>query len=270
MRAIFYVSDGTSITAEHIGQVMLTQFEGIEFFQERIPFIDSAEKAEQAVQRINQAAEKTANQAIIINTLVDKELVEIISEANAMILDVFKAFLHQLENELGVKRQPRIGKAHGINDKKAYQDRIEATHFALSHDDGITREFDDADIILVGVSRSGKTPTCLYMALSYGIRAANYPLTEDDFDHGGLPKVLQPYRNKLYGLTIEPYRLHQIRDARRPGSRYSSLRQCEKEVNDAEFLYRRLKIPHLNTTKTSIEEISSRIMMDLEIHKEHC
>ncbi len=270
LRHIFFISDGTGITAELIGQAMLTQFDGIEFVQERIPFINNEEKAEAAAQKICDTFQRTGTRPIVVNTLVDQHLTDIISNTKALILDVFKAFLNDLEKEFDVPRSPGVGRAHGIVDAHAYQQRIEATHYALDHDDGITPNFDDADIIIVGVSRSGKTPTCLYMALNYSIRAANYPLTEDDFEAGGLPAVLKPYRDKLYGLTIDPFRLHQIREARRAGSRYSSLRQCEKEVNDAAFLFRQLKIPNLSTTKTSVEEISSHIMMDLEIIKEHC
>ena len=173
----------------------------------------------------------------------------------------------EVAKQLGVSRQPRVGQAHGLVDFAAYEQRMNATNYALTHDDGVDIHYDDADIILVGVSRSGKTPTCLYMALHYGVKAANYPLTPDDLEEGDLPKRLVPHRRKLYGLTIDPTRLQQIRQQRRPDSRYASIEQCRREVVAAEKLFRQEAIPSLSTTHTSIEEIASKVMSALGIHR---
>jgi regulator of PEP synthase PpsR (kinase-PPPase family) len=181
--------------------------------------------------------------------------------ANCLYLDFFDAFLGPMEQELGQVSSHALGRAHGMTDLAAYTARINATSFALANDDGThTREYERADVILIGVSRSGKTPTCLYMALQYGIYAANYPLIEDDLESRRLPAVVEPYRSKLFGLTIRPDRLHQIRQERRPDSRYASMSQCNFELRAAEQLFDRFGIPYLDTTDCSIEEIASRVL----------
>jgi len=266
-RTIFYVSDGTGITAETIGHSVLTQFDSVEFDTYRIPFVDGEDKARAATVRIRTAYAQSGARPIVVNTIMDKKLSDIVAESGALMLDVFAPFLGPLEAELGTMRSPRVGKAHGLTDFTEYEARINATNYALSHDDGIDVNYGDADVILVGVSRVGKTPTCLYMALHYGVRAANYPLTEEDLERLELPRRLLPYRARLYGLTIEPQRLAQVRQARRPGSQYAEIRQCRWELEQADKLFRRDAIPVQNTTHTSIEEIASKILAELGIEK---
>jgi [pyruvate, water dikinase]-phosphate phosphotransferase / [pyruvate, water dikinase] kinase len=266
-RPVFYISDGTGITAETIGHSLLTQFNEVEFQTVRIPFIDSAEKAQDAVQRIIQAGQSSGTKPIVVNTVMDETINAILADSGALMLDAFAPFIKPLEDELGYKRQPRVGKAHGIVDFDAYESRINATNYALTHDDGIDLDYGEADLILVGVSRSGKTPTCLYLALHYGVKAANYPLTEEDLEHEGLPKRLKPYRNKLFALTIDPVRLSHIRNERKPGSRYAQLEQCKREVATAESIFRAERLSCLSTTHTSIEEIASKILSELGIQR---
>jgi [pyruvate, water dikinase]-phosphate phosphotransferase / [pyruvate, water dikinase] kinase len=266
-RPVFYVSDGTGITAETIGHSVLTQFGGVAFDTQRIPFVDTPEKALHAVERIREAGVRTGTRPIVVNTVVDGALSSILAECGALMMDVFAPFIGPLEAELGMPRQSKVGHAHGLVDFAEYEARINATNYALSHDDGVDLNYDDADVILVGVSRSGKTPTCLYLALHFGVRAANYPLTDDDLEGRELPKRLRPHRRKLYGLTIDPIRLQQVRQARRPNSRYATLEQCRIEVAAAEALFRQENIPSLSTTHTSIEEIASKVLSALGIHK---
>ncbi|MGY0504256.1 posphoenolpyruvate synthetase regulatory kinase/phosphorylase PpsR [Luteimonas sp. e5] len=266
-RPVFFVSDGTGITAETIGHSLLTQFTRQEFFTDRLPFIDSKERAREAAAEIRLASERSGHRAIVINTCVDNELSEIIAGSGALMLDVFAPFIAPLEEELGAKRQPRIGKAHGIVDFDVYHQRINAMNYALTHDDGMRVEYDDADLILVGVSRAGKTPTCVYLALHHGVRAANYPLTEEDLDRDTLPAKLRPHRHKIFGLTIDPVRLHQIREERRPNSNYARLDTCRREVAAADVIFRNERIPVLSTTHASIEEISSRVLETLGINR---
>lgn len=266
-RPVFFVSDGTGITAETIGHSLLTQFDGIDFDTQRIAFVDNAEKARAATLQIRLVGEEKGLRPIVINTVVDQSLSAILADSGALMLDVFTPFIQPLEMELGVKRQSRVGKAHGLVDFAAYEARINATNYALTHDDGIDLEYGEADLILVGVSRSGKTPTCLYLALHYGVNAANYPLTEDDLGGEGLPPRLKPLRRKLFGLTIDPARLQQIRQERKPGSRYARLEQCRKEVALAEAMFRAENLPSLSTTHTSIEEIASKVMAQLGIRR---
>ncbi len=266
-RPVFYVSDGTGITAETIGHSLLTQFNGVDFDTRRIAFVDSVEKAESAVAEIRRAGEVAGVRPIVVNTVVDHDLNARLAESGALMLDLFAPFISPLEQELGVRREARVGHAHGMVDFAAYEQRINATNYALTHDDGMDIHYDDADVILVGVSRSGKTPTCLYMALHYGVKAANYPLTPDDLDGAELPKRLRAHRRKLFGLTIEPVRLASIREERKPGSRYAKLETCRAEVAAAEAMFRQEGIPVLSTTHTSIEEIAGKVLAQQGIHR---
>ena len=266
-RPVFYVSDGTGITAETIGHSLLTQFSGIEFQTRRIAFVDSVEKAEAAIAEIRRAGEQAGCRPVVVSTVVDPDLIVLLAESGALMLDVFAPFISPLEQELGLRRESRVGHAHGMVDFKAYEQRINATNYALTHDDGMDIHYDDADVILVGVSRSGKTPTCLYMALHYGVKAANYPLTEEDLEGRELPRRLRAHRRKLFGLTIDPGRLQQIRNERRPNSRYATLETCRAEVVQAEALFRQENIPVLSTTHTSIEEIAGKVLAHQGIHR---
>ena len=260
-RTVFFVSDQTGVTAETMGHSLLTQFDGLAFRQVTLPFISTVDKAEEAVRKINATADAEGLRPIIFSTLVQEEMREIVKRANGLFLDFFDAFLAPLEQELKVKSSRAQGKAHGMVDVGAYTLRINATNFALANDDGaITNDYDRADVILVGVSRSGKTPTCLYMALQYGIFAANYPLADEEFETGRLPPALVKYQKKLYGLTITPERLQQIRNERRPNSRYASPSQVAYELRAAIAIFERYDIPYIDTTECSIEEIASRIL----------
>ncbi|MAL04145.1 MAG: phosphoenolpyruvate synthase regulatory protein [Arenimonas sp.] len=267
VRPVFYVSDGTGITAETIGHSLLTQFSGTQFATRRIAFVDSVEKADAAVAEIRAAGEEAGLRPVVVNTVVDPDLNALLAESGALMLDVFAPFISPLEQELEQKRHPRVGHAHGLVDFAAYEQRINATNYALTHDDGMDVHYDDADVILVGVSRSGKTPTCLYMALHYGVKAANYPLTVEDLEGRELPRRLRAHRRKLFGLTIDPERLSQIREERRPNSRYATLATCRSEVVAAEALFRQENIPVLSTTHTSIEEIAGKVLANLGIHR---
>lgn len=243
-----------------MGHSLLTQFDGLEARPVTLPFVSTVDKAEEAVRRINHAAVEAGLRPIVFSTLVQDELRDIVERSDALFLDFFEAFLGPLERELAAKSTHRAGRAHGIADLDAYTARINATNFALANDDGVGRDYDHADVVLTGVSRSGKTPTCLYLALQYGISAANYPLTDEDLEAGRLPAGLSAHRHKLFGLTIRPERLMQIRNERRPDSRYASPQQVQYEVRAAEALFERFGIPYLNTTECSIEEIASRIL----------
>jgi len=260
-RTVFFVSDQTGVTAETMGHSLLTQFDGQQFRPVTLPFISSVDKAREAVRRIDATAAEEGARPIVFSTLVKEDVRNVVKRAQGLFLDFFDAFLGPLEAELSVKSAHATGRAHGMADLAAYTSRINATNFAVANDDGAgERDYERADVILVGVSRSGKTPTCLYMALQYGIFAANYPLTEDDLEAAHLPRALAPFKQKLYGLTIRPDRLQQIRHERRPDSRYSSLPQVQYEVRAAEALFGRLGVPSINTTECSIEEIASRII----------
>ncbi len=268
-RTVFFVSDGTAITAETFGHSLLTQFSGIEFRQVRLPFVDTPSKARDAVSLIERAADGPDNRPIVFSTIVNPDVGSIVAEAGANVFDMFRTFIGPLEEVLGVDRSDQVGQAHGMGDTSSYEDRMEATNYALTHDDGISKRLDKADVVLVGVSRSGKTPTCLYLALHYGVKAANYPLTEEDLEQNRLPGFLREHKNKLFGLTINPDRLSQIRENRRPESRYASLKQCRYEVEAAEAMLRAEGVRMLSSTDSSIEELASHILLDLGLERDH-
>ena len=267
-RVVFFLSDQTGVTAETLGRSLLTQFAEYEFDQVTLPFIDSVDKAEEAVRHINAAASDSATHPIIFSTLVRDEIRACFAHVNGLVLDFFATFLGPLEQELLIRSSQTVGRAHGMQDPETYDKRIEATNFALNNDDGTrTSEYDRADVILLGVSRSGKTPTCLYLALTYGVFAANYPLSEDEFETGRLPKILEPHRAKLFGLSISPERLQQIRRERRPDGKYASAEQVRYELRGAEALFRRYQIGWVDTTGFSIEEIASKILSTTGIER---
>ena len=263
-RTVFFVSDGTGITAETFGNSILAQFPTRPRHVRR-PFIDSVEKAALVAAEIDETAVREGKRPIVFVTLVRDEVRDLIANrSKGLVLDMFRSFVEPLEEEFGVKSNHRVGRFSDASKSAEYNDRIEAINFSLAHDDGQSaRNLDIADVILVGVSRSGKTPTSLYLAMQHGIKAANYPLIPDDFERGRLPASLAPHKRKCFGLTIDPERLAQIRHERRPGSRYASLDNCRYEVREAEAMMRRDGIAWLSSTHKSIEEIATTILRDL-------
>ena len=263
-RTVFFISDGTGITAETFGNAILAQFD-LKPRHVRLPFIDTEDKAHQVVRQINHTAELEGKKPNVFTTLVNIEVLRVIQAGcKGMLLDMFGTFVHPLEEELGIKSHHRVGRFSDISASKEYTDRIEAINFSLDHDDGQShRDLSGADVILVGVSRSGKTPTSLYLAMQCGLKVANYPLIPEDFDRRQLPPALVPHRQKIFGLTIDPQRLSQIRNERRPGSKYADLVNCRHEVSEAEAMMRRSGIRWLSTTTKSIEEIATTILQEV-------
>ncbi|HVO88767.1 MAG TPA: pyruvate, water dikinase regulatory protein [Casimicrobiaceae bacterium] len=261
-RTVFFISDRTGITAEMLGNSLLTQFDEFQFQRVTIPFVDTPEKVSEAIRHVNATAASEGRRPIVVSSIVDELMSEQIRrEVNALTLDLFQVFIQPLEQELGAKSSHAAGRSHGIANSHEYFARMEAINFAQAHDDGAqTRDLPKSQVILTGVSRCGKTPTTLYLALQFGIRAANFPLTPDDFNDRKLPESLQPYRERLFGLTIQPERLREIREERRPGSHYATLDNCRYEVRAAEQLMSELNIPMLDTTSKSIEEIATTIL----------
>jgi [pyruvate, water dikinase]-phosphate phosphotransferase / [pyruvate, water dikinase] kinase len=265
-RTAFFVSDRTGITVEMLGSSLLTQFDDVEFRRVTLPFIDNMEKARDVLNQIEAARAESGKRPLVFTSLMTNEIREEIGKANAMVLDLFDRFIVPLEKELGVTSAHAIGRSHSAGNFKDYNHRIEAVNYTLAHDDGMTnRNLDLADIILVGVSRSGKTPTCLYMALQFGIKAANYPLIPEDLERMKLPPALMPLKQKVWGLSIAPDRLHQIRQERKPDSKYASIANCQWEVGAAESLMAQAGISFLNSTAKSIEELAATILHEAHL-----
>lgn len=257
----FFISDGTAITSETLGRSILSQFPTVPFETRVIPYVDTLDRADEAVNQINLAHQRDGVKPLVFDTIVDPVIRERINGADAFNLDIYEGLISKIADEIKVQPAPHTGHAHGDVDSENYKSRIDAVHFALDNDDGArTTHYDAADIILIGVSRSGKTPTSLYLALQFGIRAANYPLTEDDLYENSLPKALKPYRDKLFGLVIDTDRLVKIRNERRAGSRYASYQQCQQELRAIQGIYISQGIPNIDVSTMSIEEIATRIL----------
>jgi regulator of PEP synthase PpsR (kinase-PPPase family) len=267
-QTVFIVSDGTGITAETLAHSLLSQFEGVAYRQVRVPFIDSIEKAEDCVERIAEAFARDGRRPIVVTTLVDPDVSKLVRNADAVILDFFATFIAPLEEVLGVKSTHTIGRSHSSVNSIEYTSRIEAINFTLAHDDGVSNtDLEKSDVILVGVSRSGKTPTSLYLAMQFGIKAANYPLIPEDFERNKLPEALLKHRHKLFGLTITAERLASIRQERRPDSKYASIENCRWEIGEAQKMMRRENIRSLDSTTKSIEEISATLMQTVKLDR---
>lgn len=267
-RTVFFISDSTGISAQTLGHTLLTQFENVHFRHITYSFIDSVEKATECLPRIEEAKVRDGVRPIIFSTLLDEDVRRIFRDTDSLYIEFIDPFIDRLQAEFGKEPTQHVGRSRAVTDEKKYHDRMDAINFALDHDDGITdRDLHTAEAILVGVSRSGKTPTSLYLALQFGIRAANYPLIPEDFDRNCLPKTLESFRNKLIGLTIDPVRLHQIRNERRPNSNYASLENCKKEIMAAEKLLKRERIKVLNSSTRSIEELAACIIQELDLER---
>ena len=262
------MSDRTGITVDVFGSSLLSQFDGIDFHRVYIPYIDTREKLDDVIKRIEKAGREEHHPPLVFSTLVDVKLRDHLSESECRVYDLFDTFINSIEEELETHSACAIGRSHGIGNLEEYERRVESMNFTLSYDDGAKlRGLEQAEVILLGVSRAGKTPTCLYLSLHYGIYAANYPLTSDDLDHGGIPEVLRPYKDRMYGLTILPNRLSSIREGRRPASDYAALETCKREVRQAEDIFQREGIPVVNSSSLSIEEIATAILHQLRLER---
>ena len=265
-RPVFFVSDHTGITAEIIGKSLLSQFPDEAFAQISLPFIDNLEKAHIAAQQVREAWKNTSLRPFVYSTLTDPGARAALDACGALVMDIYGHFLGMMVGEIGYPPEPLRGRFHGMGDQSDYYLRINAVNFALAADDGLSVEkYERADVILVGVSRSGKTPTSLYMAMQYGLNVANYPLTPENFEQPGLPKSLLPYLPKLRGLTLRPERLAQIRSERRPNSPYSALETCRLELNLAEKMMQDAGIPIVDSSARSVEEIAALIKQTLVV-----
>lgn len=268
LRTLYFLSCSTGITAETLGHSLMTQFESTPYQQVTVPFIDSFSKADATVDEINRVAADSGLPPVVFSTLVDPRIRRMLAAADCVFFDFLDTFIEPLERELGLESSHSVGRSHGMVDYDSYMTRIDAINFALANDDGVRAEHcEHADVILLGVSRTGKTPTCLYLALQYGVRAANYPLADADLDAGRLPPVLEPFRGKLFGLTIDAERLHHIRNERQPGSAYAELARCREEIARVLALFADEEVAHFDASTMSIEEIASQLVQQMRIER---
>ncbi len=265
-RPIFFISNSTGITVETLGRSLLYQFANTRFKSHSLRFIDNESRAHEAVDKVNEQARITGLKPIILSTLIDPALREIVSAAKAVYLDVFDMFIEPIEREIGHPAQPGQKRAHGIVDDDYYSERIDAVNYSLKTDDGVgARDYNQASVILTGASRTGKTPTSLYLAIHYGLKAANYPIVDEELDVLTLPRSLVDYQDRLFGLLLTPERLSSIRSKRRPDSEYASLSRCQYEIRQTRVLFEHNNIPYFDVSSMSIEEVASSIADRLRI-----
>ena len=257
---VYSVSDHTGLTAEAFAHSLVSQFDGIDATYLTRAFVDTPEKVDALIAEIDDMA-AGPRRPLVFCTFASPEVQGRLEQSEALVVGLFDHAIDRVAQELGSKPSGRIGGYHGIRDAAAYELRLAAVDFSLMTDDGLGIEhYSRADVVLVGVSRVGKTPTCIHLSMQYGIRAANYPMSPDDHSGDGLPETLRRYRGRIYGLTIEPHRLSAIRMQRRPGSPYASIEVCRREIAYAEAMFRSEAIPYLDTTSRSIEEITATII----------
>jgi hypothetical protein len=260
-RTVFFVSESTGITAETMGHSLLSQFPHLEFTYLQRPYINNERKASKLVNEISRVNKKQGFKPLVFATMPETKINEILQKADCHYYEIFENFLDQIGHDLHTTPQRESGLSHGLINEKSYDARIDALNFTLKHDDAmVLKTIDQADVIIVGVSRSGKTPTSLYLALKFGIKVANYPITEDDFERNALPQALIDNRDKLFATSIKAKRLRDIREKRMPGSEYASLENCKAEIEKAALLYKKYKLIPMDVTKRSIEEIAVQVI----------
>jgi regulator of PEP synthase PpsR (kinase-PPPase family) len=256
----FFLAGGTGISAETLGNMMLQQFPTVAFVRRKIPFIMTVDRAREVVAELDSAMTDAVT-PLVFSTVSDEDVRAELQKTRCAFVDLFGSHLATVEHVLHVNAARHVGALHGVGDLNRYEARMRAVEFAMEHDDGQSmRNLQQADLILIAPSRCGKTPTSIYLALQHGIKVANYPLVEEDFDSSELPRPVRPYGAKCFGLTSTAARLSQVRGERRPGSRYASLAQCSYELRRAEAMYREHRVPVVNSSAMSVEEIAAVIM----------
>jgi len=260
---VFFLSDSTGISAETMGNALLIQFPDLHFERTLIPFISTVEEARKAVAVLDAAARGPVPPLAFTTAAVEEIRTEL-QKSQCEMIDFFGMHMERVESILHTKGMRVAARLHGVGDIQRYNARMAAVEYAIEHDDGQSlRALDKADVILVAPSRCGKTPTTMYLALQHGVFVANYPLVEEDFDSADLPRPIKGLRDRCFGLITTPQRLSQVRHERRPNSRYASLEQCTFELRQAEALYRSHRIPVINSSAKSVEEMSTVILQTL-------
>ncbi|MCA1780758.1 MAG: pyruvate, water dikinase regulatory protein [Dermatophilaceae bacterium] len=262
---MFFIAGGTGISAETLGNLILNQFPSVEFTRRKIPFITTTEQASEVVAEIDSALTNGVT-PLVFSSVADETLRSVLRTTRCAFIDLFGSQLDVVERVLHVNASPNVPALHGLGDIKRYEQRMKAVEFSLEHDDGASlRNLQAAELILIAPSRCGKTPVSLYLALQHGIRVANYPLVEEDFLSADLPNPIRAYPERCFGLLSTPARLSQVREERRPGSRYSSLHQVSYELRRAEEMYRSHRIPSLNSAAMSVEEMAAIIIQTTRV-----
>ena len=262
---VYYISDSTGILITNLAHALLCQFPEINFHEEKFPFVRTVEEAEKILAYI--LKHSSGRRPIIFSTITDPKVRQVLDSPEVEFFDAFDYFLQRLENSLEATALRVPGFSRHI-DHISMADRVEAIHFCLEHDDGTrVQEYDEANVIMLGVSRTGKTPVSVYLATQMGLKAANFPLTSEHLDVYQLPEHIRRNRKCAIGLTTTPELLHSVREKRYAGSKYAHFSTCREEIRKAEQIFERYQIPIVNTAGKSIEEIATQVTQEMGLSK---
>ena len=262
---VFFLSDSTGISAETMGNALLIQFPELRFERTLIPFITSVEEARRVVAILDVAMDGPVTPLAFTTAAVDEVRLELLT-SRCPVIDFFDMHMTRVERILGVAGAREASRLHGVGDVKRYNARMAAVEYAIEHDDGQSlRALHKAQVILLAPSRCGKTPTTMYLALQHGVFVANYPLVDEDFEAAGLPRPVQDLEDRCFGLLTTPARLSEVRQERRPHSRYASLEQCSYELRRAKAMFAAHRIPTVDSSAKSVEEMSTVILQSMSV-----
>lgn len=258
---VYFVSGNTGILAKDMGKALLCQFPEVSFNEELIPFIRTESQARKALERILQ--QSAGRYPIIFSTLFSKSLNNIFDTPEVEFLNICDHFLERLEEILEVKPIREAGTARALDDN-AMTRRVNAIHYSIAHDDGTaTKDYDEADLIIVGVSRSGKTPVSVYLATQMGLKTANFPLVDDNLGTCRLPPEIIRNKNRVVGLSTTPDMLHSFREKRYQGSTYAKIATCATELKQSDQIFLKYQIPVVFSDGRSIEETATQVAQEL-------
>jgi regulator of PEP synthase PpsR (kinase-PPPase family) len=260
---VFFLSDSTGISAETMGNALLIQFPDARFERTLIPFITTVEEARRVVAILDEAMDGPVTPLVFTTAAVDTVRSEL-AKTRAPVIDFFDIHMSRVEEILGLRGLHEAARLHGVGDIRSYNSRMAAIEFTIEHDDGQSvRALEKADVILIAPSRCGKTPTSMYLALQHGLFVANYPLVDEDLEQSELPERLREYQDHCVGLTTTVERLSRVRHERRPGSRYASAEQCRWELRRAAAIYDARRIPVIDSSSRSVEEMATLIVQTM-------
>ena len=267
---VYLVSDSTGETLDRIFLSLKSQFENFEYEKKEFAFVRTEQQIDKIIKECNEV-----ESSLILYTIVETKLAKYISNQsqknNVPCFGILGNLILSFSKLLNQKAIHKPSAQHVLDED--YYKRIEAIQFTMSHDDG--KRVDDinsADVILLGVSRTSKTPTAIYLA-NKGFKTSNIPLVNEN----SIPQILKdrPKISCIVGLSTEPERLVDIRKNRMSSLKenenksYTDLEKIKKEVNDAKGTFRKYGWPTIDVTRKSVEETAASVIKIYEIYKEN-
>ncbi len=260
---IHLVSDSTGETLSSVSRAVLSQFEGVESNDFIWPLVRTKSQMEKVIEAISK------DPGIVMYTIVQEDLMESLKkhcyEIGVPCIPVLANIINEFSNYLGMNISHTIGRQHILDAE--YFSRVQAISFTMTHDDGQSSwDLYDADIVIIGVSRTSKSPTSVYLSCR-GYKTANIPFVAIDT----IPTTIYDLKKPLIvGLTINPEKLVQIRQTRlsslgqETNTDYIDIESIKNEINESRKLFARLNCPIIDVTKRSVEETAAKIIQLLQ------